>query len=102
MVKNTGIPGNQLSDLDFGQVLKDSHNKPLHALDVNQINSLVLSSYSKVSITRTTALNAKGSASATDIVTLTVNDYIDVRFTAAKNGTVITFNVFNLNIIRIA
>lgn len=52
MVKNTGIPGNQLSDLDFGQVLKDSHNKPLHALDVNQINSLVPSSYSKVSITR--------------------------------------------------
>lgn len=41
MVKNTGIPENQLSDLDFGQVLKDSHNKPLHALDVNQINSLV-------------------------------------------------------------
>lgn len=54
MVKNTGIPGNQLSDLDFGQVLKDSHNKPLHALDVNQINSLVPSSYSKVSITRDT------------------------------------------------
>lgn len=48
MVKNTGIPENQLSDLDFGQVLKDSHNKPLHALDVNQINSLVPSKFSKV------------------------------------------------------
>ena len=48
MVKNTGIPENQLSDLDFGQVLKDSHNKPLHALDVNLISSLVPSSFSKV------------------------------------------------------
>ena len=48
MVKNTGIPENQLSDLDYGQVLKDSHNKSLHALDVNVINSLVPSSYSKV------------------------------------------------------
>lgn len=48
MVKNTGIPDNQLSDLDFGQVLKDSHNKSLHAIDVNQINSLVNSKYSKI------------------------------------------------------
>lgn len=52
MVKNTGIPGNQLSNLDYPQVLKDSHNIPLHALDVNQINSLVPSSYQKISITR--------------------------------------------------
>ena len=29
MVKNTGIPENQLSDFDMGSVLKDAHNKPL-------------------------------------------------------------------------
>jgi hypothetical protein len=52
MVKNTGIPENQLSDYDYPQVLQDSHNKPLHALDVNQVNSLVPSSYQSVSITR--------------------------------------------------
>lgn len=40
MVKNTGIPENQLSDLDYPQVLKDSHNKPLHALDVNLISGI--------------------------------------------------------------
>jgi hypothetical protein len=39
MVKNTGIFGNQLSDLDLGSVLKDSHNKLLHALDVNQVKT---------------------------------------------------------------
>lgn len=53
MVKNTGIPENQLSNLDFGGVLKDSHNIPLHALDVNQVNSLVPSSFSKVSVVYT-------------------------------------------------
>lgn len=40
MVKNTGILENQLSDLDSGQVLKDSHNKIIHALDVNLIGDL--------------------------------------------------------------
>lgn len=49
MVKNTGIPANQLSNLDPGQVLQDSHNIPLHALDVNVLNGgLVQSPYSKV------------------------------------------------------
>lgn len=48
MVKNTGIPENQLSDFDMGSVLKDSHNKELHALDVNVVNSLVPESYDKV------------------------------------------------------
>ena len=57
MVKNTGIPENQLSNLDYPQVLKDSHNKPLHALDVNQINSLVPSSFTKVDITRDSSGN---------------------------------------------
>jgi hypothetical protein len=40
MVKNTGIPENQLSDLDYPQVLQDSHNKAIHALDVNLISDL--------------------------------------------------------------
>lgn len=52
MVKNTGIEDNQLSDFDFGSVLKDSHHKILHALDVNQVNSLIPSKYSKVNVTR--------------------------------------------------
>lgn len=47
MYKNTDIKDNQLSDLDAGQVLKDSHNKSEHCLDVNIINSLVPVSYSK-------------------------------------------------------
>lgn len=51
MVKNTGIPENQLSNLDYPQVLQDSHNIPLHALDVNVINSLVPERYSKVEYT---------------------------------------------------
>ena len=41
MVTNTGIPANQLSNLDPGQVLQDSHNIPLHALDVNVISGSV-------------------------------------------------------------
>lgn len=40
MTKNTGIPENQLSDLDYPQVLQDSHNKALHALDVNLISDI--------------------------------------------------------------
>lgn len=48
MVKNTGIPANQLSNLDPGQVLQDSHNIPLHALDVNVISGLVPTSFSKI------------------------------------------------------
>lgn len=48
MVKNTGIPDNQLSDLDLGQVLKDAHSKRQHALDVNVVNSGVASKYSEI------------------------------------------------------
>ncbi len=48
MLKNNGVPGNLLSNLDPGGVLRDSHNIDLHSLDVNVINSLVPSSFSKV------------------------------------------------------
>jgi hypothetical protein len=55
MVKNTGIPGNQLSDLDFGGVLKDAHHKLLHALDVHSVNSQVPSPGIAIEVTRDSA-----------------------------------------------
>jgi len=48
MVKNTGIPENQLSDFDMGSVLKDAHNKALHALDVNSVNGIAAPTSSKI------------------------------------------------------
>lgn len=48
MLKNNGVSGNVLSNLDPGGVLKDSHNLDLHALDVNVVSGLVPSSFSKV------------------------------------------------------
>lgn len=47
MAKNTGIEANQLSDLDYGGVLKDAHRKDMHCLDVNIVNSLVPEAYTK-------------------------------------------------------
>jgi hypothetical protein len=52
MYKNTGLYKNQLSNLDFPQVLQDSHNIPLHALDVNVVNSLIPTKYSKIEVIR--------------------------------------------------
>ena len=47
LYKNTNIKDNQLSDLDAGQVLKDSHNKEQHSLDVTVTNSSIPVKYSK-------------------------------------------------------
>lgn len=52
MVKNTGIPENQLSDLDYPQVLQDAHRKSAHCLDVNVINSTISVPYSTFTVTR--------------------------------------------------
>lgn len=55
MVKNTGIEANQLSDFDYPQVLQDAHRKSAHALDVNQVNSLVSVPYQTFTVTRDSA-----------------------------------------------
>ena len=49
-VKNSGKEENQLSNLDFSQVLKDSHRERAHAIDVVQVNSFVPDKFSKINI----------------------------------------------------
>ena len=95
MVKNTGIPENQLSDLDYGQVLKDSHNKPLHALDVNVINSLVPSSFSKV----VPSVDSYGRVSNVKYYGLGLPEIINLVILANAQGKseIIAFSFIGLN-----
>lgn len=79
-VKNTGIQENQLSDFDFGHVLKDSHNKRLNALDVNVINDLVPERWAKKTYT---LKDMRDGTKETEYIT-----YYDL---GVKNLTYITF-----------
>jgi hypothetical protein len=83
MVKNTGIPENQLSDLDYPQVLQDSHNKVLHALDVNVINSLVPSSFTKI----VPSYNSDGFLTNVKYYGLGLNEIIDLQIRDTAQGT---------------
>ena len=49
--KNTDVKNNQLSDLGANNSIRDAHNNAEHALDVNKINSLVPTRYSKMELT---------------------------------------------------
>ena len=95
MVKNTGIPANQLSNLDPGQVLQDSHNTPLHALDVNVINSLVSSSYKKI----VPSYDNNGNVIGIKYYGLGLNEIINLVIPALAQGKseISTFSFTGLN-----